>query len=57
MAKKWIQKMNMKKGALHKMLGISSGKKIPLSKLNKASKAGGLLAKRASLAKTLRGFK
>lgn len=45
--------MHMKKGALHKQLGVAQGEKIPAKKLNAASKKGGLLAKRANLAKTL----
>lgn len=32
---KWIQKIHMKKGTLHRQLGISEDKKIPLSLLNK----------------------
>lgn len=56
--KKWIQGMNMKKGALHKEMGIPEDKKIPEKKLNKAAKSSNpLLAKRAKLAKTLKGFK
>ena len=47
--KKWIQKMHMKKGALHKELGVAEGKKIPAKKLNRAAKAGGKLGKRARL--------
>jgi len=35
MAIKWIQKIRIKKGALHKQLGIPKEKKIPLSLLNK----------------------
>jgi hypothetical protein len=35
---KWIQKTDMKKGALHKKLGIPEGKKIPKSKLNSIKK-------------------
>jgi hypothetical protein len=35
---KWIQKTNMKKGALHKKLGIPEGDKIPKSKLNSLKK-------------------
>jgi hypothetical protein len=56
MAEKWIQKMHMKKGALHKEMGISEGKKIPAKKLNAAAKKGGKLGKRARLAKTLKGL-
>lgn len=53
MAKKWIQGIGMKKGALHKELGVPAGKKIPKAKLDKAAKAGGKLGKRARLAETL----
>ena len=35
---KWIQKTKMKKGALHKKLGVPEGEKIPKSKLNKIKK-------------------
>ena len=56
--KKWIQAMHMKKGALHKEMGIPEGKKIPEKKLEKAEKSKSpLLAKRAKLAKTLRGLR
>lgn len=58
MAKKWIQAMHMKKGALHKELGVAEGKKIPAKKLIKAAKSSNpKLAKRANLAKTLRGLR
>lgn len=53
MAEKWIQKMGMKKGALHKELGVPEGKKIPKKILEKAAKAGGKEGKRARLAETL----
>ena len=53
---KWIGKMHMKKGALHKELGVPTGKKIPAKKLNAAAKKGGLEGKRAKLAKTLESF-
>ena len=56
MAKNWIAKMHMKKGALHRELGISEGKKISKSKLKKAAKKGGTLGKRARLAETLSKF-
>lgn len=56
--KKWIQGMNMKKGALHKQLGVPMDKKIPAKKINKASKSSNpKLAKRAILARTLRGIR
>jgi len=53
-AKKWIQGMHMKKGALHKELGVPEGKKIPAKKLAKAAHAGGVLGKRARLAETFK---
>lgn len=58
MAKKWIQAMHMKKGALHKELGVPEGKKIPAKKLSKAMNSSNpRLAKRARLAKTLSGLR
>ncbi len=59
MAKKWIQKTHMKKGALHKELGVPAGKKISTQKLNKAEKraektGNTKLERRVSLAKTLK---
>lgn len=51
--KKWIQKAIKKPGALHKELGVPSGKKIPKSMLDKAAKKPGKEGKRATLAKTL----
>ncbi len=54
MAKKWMQGMNLQKGALHKQLGIPAGSKIPLYKLRSASKKGGKLGRRARLALTFR---
>ena len=52
--KKWIQDAIKKPGALHKSLKVKSNKDIPVSKLEKASKKGGKLGKRARLALTLR---
>lgn len=57
MPKKWIQAMHMKKGALHKEMGIPEGKKIPAKKLSAAAKKGGKLGKRARLAQTLKGLR
>ncbi len=57
MAEKWIQKMHMKKGALHEEMGIPQGKKIPGKKLEAAAKKGGKLGKRARLAETLKGLR
>lgn len=57
MAEKWIQGAHIKKGALHKELGVPQGKKIPGGMLRKAEHAGGKLGKRARLAETLRGLR
>jgi hypothetical protein len=55
MAKKWIQEMHMKKGALHKELDVPEGKKIPAKKLKKAEHSKSpKLRKRAVLAETLK---
>lgn len=52
---KFIQKMHMKKGALHKELGVPEGKKIPEKKLQKAEHSKNpTLKKRAILAETLK---
>lgn len=56
MAKKWIQGMHMKKGALHEELGVPEGKKIPAKKLKAAAKKKGVEGKRARLAETLKSF-
>jgi hypothetical protein len=54
---KWIQKIGLKKGALHRQLGIPMGKKIPAGKLEAASHSGNpTLRRRANLAKTFRSF-
>ena len=67
---KFIQKANMKKGALHKALGIPEGNKIPKSKLNsikkdlmlkakgdkKLSAADSKLLKQVNMALTLGGL-
>lgn len=58
MSKNWIQNAIKKPGALHKNLGVSIGKKIPESKLNKATSSSDITTrKRAILAKTLSKFK
>lgn len=68
---KWIQKTDMKKGALHKKLGVPEGEKIPVAKLKKlkselAKKAEGKkklspedrkLSKQVNLAMTLKDIK
>lgn len=57
MAKNWIAGAIGKPGALHKMLGVKAGKKIPAGKLNKAAHSSNPLERRrAILAKTLKGF-
>lgn len=53
---RWIQHAIRHVGSLHKSLGISPKKKIPLSTLHAAAKRGGVMAKRANLALTLRKF-
>lgn len=53
MAKKWIQKAHLVKGALHRALGIPTSQKIPKGKIASASKKGGRLGKMARAAKTL----
>lgn len=69
--KKWIQKAGMKKGALHKKLGVPEGDKLPQSKLKslkaelskkakgdkKLSAADSKLLKQVNLALTLKGIK
>lgn len=55
---KWIQSMNLKKGALHKDLGVPKDKKIPESKLKKAEHSKNqTLRKRAQLAETFKKMK
>lgn len=51
--KDWIGGAVQHPGALHEMLGVAQGKKIPAKKLRKAENAGGLLGQRARLAATL----
>lgn len=58
MAKKnWIAGAVKKPGALHKELGIKTGKKIPAKTLASAAKKGGKIGMRARLASTLRKMK
>ena len=55
---KWIEKAIKKPGALHKVLNVKSGEKIPEAKLNKALHSENpTTVKRANLAKTLRGIR
>jgi|GEM_PF-925712 len=55
--KKWIQEIDLKKGALHRDLGIPQGEKIPLRVLKAAAKKPGKVGQRARLALKLRSFK
>ena len=50
--KKWMQKAFPKKtkGALHRMMGIPEGEKIPWDKMVAAAKKGGMMGKRAQAA-------
>ncbi len=55
MAEKWIQKAKIKKGALHRDLGVPAGQKIPEKKLEKAEKSRNpTTRKRAALAETFK---
>lgn len=56
-SKKWMQKLDLKKGALRKTVGVKKGQKIPMEELDEAAKGGGVsakTAKRARLAKVFR---
>lgn len=50
---KWIQKAGIKKGALHREMGVPSGKNIPHNLLERAAAKSGKLGRRARLALTL----
>ena len=56
MSEQWIQKAIKHKGALHKALGVPADKKIPAKKLAVKPSDSPKMAKRKTLAKTLRGF-
>lgn len=52
---KFIQGMHLKKGALHRQLGIPQGKKIPMSTIHRAEHSDNkLLSKRAHTADMLK---
>jgi hypothetical protein len=54
---KFIQKMGLKKNALHRELGVPEGKTIPASKLEAATHSSNpLLRKRANTAEMLKGL-
>ena len=52
--KNWIAGAIKHPGALHKVLGVAKGKKIPAKKLAAAAKKPGKEGKRARLAETLK---
>ena|SRR3990167_10635096 len=52
--KKWIQSAIGKPGQLHRDLGVPQGQKIPVSRIRAAASGGGVTARRARLALTLR---
>jgi hypothetical protein len=56
MAKKWIQGMHLKKGRLHRALGVPEGQKIPEGKLRAAAKKKGSLGRMARVAITMGKF-
>lgn len=53
--RKWIH--GLKKGELHRDLGVPQGKKIPLSELQSAAHSKGKVGQRARFAITARSFK
>ncbi len=52
--KNWIKGAIKHPGALRRSLKIKGNKNIPAKALNKAAKGGGVLGRRARLAKTLK---
>ena len=58
MSAHWIESIGMKKGALHRELGVPTSQPIPATKLTAAANSKNPLeAKRARLAETLKGLK
>jgi hypothetical protein len=54
----WIEDAHMKKGKLHKELGVKKGKKIPAKKLAKAEHSvKPVIRREANLARTLSGLR
>lgn len=54
-SKKWIQKIDLKKGALSKKLGVPESKNIPMAKLEKAKNSSNpKTRKQANLAITFK---
>lgn len=54
--KKWIAGAVKHPGALHAMLGVPQGQKIPEKRLATAAKAKGKLGQRARFAENVRGL-
>lgn len=54
--KHWIEHAGLKKGALHRQMGIREDKPIPVHRLKEAAKRGGKLGERARLALEMRGM-
>lgn len=54
--KKWIGGAVQHPGALHEMLGIPQGQKIPDDVLSDAAHAGGKLGQRARFAENMKGL-
>jgi len=54
--KLWIAGAIKHPGILHKELHVPKGENIPEKRLKAAEKRGGITAKRAHLAETLKGF-
>jgi hypothetical protein len=54
--KKWIAGAIKHPGALHRQLHVPQGQSIPAKKLAAAAQKGGVLGRRARLAKTLKGL-
>ena len=52
----WIAGAIKHPGILHKELHVPKGENIPAKKLHAAEKRGGVVAKRAHLAETLKSF-
>jgi len=55
--KKWMQNLDLKKGALTKTLGVKKGDKIPSKELNEAAEGEGVSPKTAKRARLAKVFK
>lgn len=53
---RWVSKLKLKKGQLHRDLGIPQGQKIPVSTLESAAGKKGKVGYRARFALKARGF-